>query len=356
MPPLLDIERLAVSYGEQVVLANISLTLARGDIGCLLGPSGCGKTSLLRAIAGFQPVAHGSITVDGRMVSRPRATLPPEQRQVGMVFQDLALFPHLTVGGNIGFGLERRPRAERQQRIAELLELVGLPGHERSYPHELSGGQQQRVALARALAPRPPLLLLDEPFSGLDVELREDLARDVRAILRQAGATAILVTHDQQEAFAFADIVGMLHGGSLLQWDTPYNLYHRPANRVVAGFVGAGRFVCGRVVSTTQVDTPLGLLGTGAPLGLTEGTLVDVLIRPDDLVHVAGAETSLSATVTACNFRGAEYLYTVRLETGEELLCLTPSHDVQPLGAVISLRPAPNHLVVFPIEAAPSAA
>jgi iron(III) transport system ATP-binding protein len=208
---LLEVENLGHAYGGHVVVRELSFSLPRGAIGCLLGPSGGGKTTVLRAIAGFEAPQRGAIRISGRVVSDAGVMLPPEKRRIGMVFQDYALFPHLAVGENIAFGLHAAPRSERASRVRELAALVGLGPELDKYPHEISGGQQQRVALARALAPRPELLLLDEPFSNLDIELRERLSAEVRAIIKASGATAVLVTHDQQEAFAMADEIGILH-------------------------------------------------------------------------------------------------------------------------------------------------
>ncbi|AIO33451.1 ABC transporter family protein [Burkholderia cenocepacia] len=216
---------------------GLSLALPRGDIGCLLGASGCGKTTVLRAIAGFEPVRAGRIVLDGAAVATPTLDVPPERRRIGMMFQDYALFPHLSAADNVAFGLRRMPKPERRARVADMLELVGLAQSAGAYPHELSGGQQQRVALARALAPSPELLLLDEPFSNLDVDTRERLAFELREILKRTGHTAILVTHNQAEAFAIADRIGVMHEGRLAQWDTPHALHHRPASAFVADFV-----------------------------------------------------------------------------------------------------------------------
>src|SRR5687768_1825912 len=206
--PLLELRRIHHAYGRQTVVNDLSLTLKKGTIGCLLGPSGCGKTTVLRCIAGFEPVLRGEIVVKGAVISNSAFCMPPEQRHIGMVFQDYALFPHLSVGANVGFGLHRMRKPERESRVAEMLHVMGLAEVVEKYPHQLSGGQQQRVALARALAPKPDLLLLDEPFSNLDVTLRGRLSLEVRDILKNQNATAILVTHDQDEAFAIADEIG----------------------------------------------------------------------------------------------------------------------------------------------------
>lgn len=240
-PPFLELQDISVFYpcpGESLCVVNrLSLQLAQGEIGCLLGASGCGKTTILRAIAGFEPLQSGSIRLDGRLLSGDARQVAPEQRGVGMMFQDYALFPHLSVEKNIGFGLRRLEPAQRAARIEEMLELVGLQAERKRYPHELSGGQQQRVALARALAPSPSLLLLDEPFSNLDVDTRERLAFEVRDILKRTGLTAMLVTHNQAEAFAIADRIGVMQQGQVVQWGTPLELHEQPVNDFVADFV-----------------------------------------------------------------------------------------------------------------------
>jgi iron(III) transport system ATP-binding protein len=343
---LLELDRVSHRYGDHSAVRGLSLRLQQGKIGCLLGPSGCGKTTVLRCIAGFEPIGEGEIVLGGQVVSRRGHTLPPEQRHVGMVFQDYALFPHLTVAGNIAFGLGRWPRAERQQRIAHLLGVVGLADAGSKYPHELSGGQQQRVALARALAPCPQLLLLDEPFSSLDVELRERLGQEVREILKQQNITAILVTHDQHEAFAMADEIGVMHEGEIQQWDTAYNLYHRPANRFVADFVGEGVLIPGTVIGPGRVQTELGALHGDIPGECAPGCAVDVLLRPDDIVH-DDHHGPMQATIAAKAFRGADILYTLLLPSGRKVLSLVPSHHDHSLGEKIGIRPEVDHVVAF---------
>jgi iron(III) transport system ATP-binding protein len=339
--PILDLQQISFAFGHHKVVDRLSLQLAAGSIACLLGPSGCGKTTVLRCVAGFEPVAEGSIALEGEIVARPGLHVPPEKRRVGMVFQDYALFPHLSVAENIGFGL---PRAERAARVTSLLETVGMAGQGGRYPHELSGGQQQRVALARALAPRPRLLLLDEPFSNLDVDLRERLALEVRSILRAEGVSAILVTHDQHEAFAFADHVGVMNEGHIQQWDTPYNLYHRPASRFVADFVGQGVFLPGDVQHDGRIRIELGCLAALGTAG-APGQRVQVLLRPDDVLH--DDASALQAEVVAKAFRGAEFLYTLRLASGAHVLSLVPSHHNHALGERIGIVLAAEHVVAF---------
>ncbi|OGA32852.1 MAG: ABC transporter ATP-binding protein [Betaproteobacteria bacterium RIFCSPLOWO2_12_FULL_64_23] len=362
--PLLELKQVSHAYGPHLVVDALSLSLEQGSIGCLLGPSGCGKTTVLRAIAGFEHVSRGEIRLNGVIVSSPALHLPPEQRKIGMVFQDYALFPHLSVAGNIAFGLRSATGDQRRVRVVELLATVGLGGSGGKYPHELSGGQQQRVALARALAPKPHLLLLDEPFSNLDVDLRERLSLEVRDIIKRAGISAILVTHDQHEAFAVADEIGILHEGSIQQWDTPYNLYHRPANRFVADFVGQGVFLPGKVLNAREVQVELGTLCGNIPTECFIGCdaceracRVSVLLRPDDIVHDDASATQ--AEVVSKAFRGAEFLYTLRLPSGMRVLSLVPSHHNHAVGEKIGIRLDVDHVVVFrnaEMEGAPAAA
>jgi iron(III) transport system ATP-binding protein len=346
---LIEVEGLSHAYGEHVVVRGISFSLPAGAIGCLLGPSGCGKTTVLRCIAGFEPVQEGVIRLSGRTVSGRGVMIAPEERRIGMVFQDYALFPHLRAAQNIAFGLHALARGERAARVRELADLVGLASALDKYPHELSGGQQQRVALARALAPRPELLLLDEPFSNLDVDLRERLSLEVREIIKASGATAILVTHDQHEAFAMADEIGILHDGVIQQWDSAYNLYHRPANRFVADFIGQGVFLPARTLDSQRIEIELGVLQGGqAP---HDGRRLEVLLRPDDVVHDDAAPTQ--AEVVHKAFRGAEILYTLRLASGRKVLALVPSHHNHAIGERIGIRLDVDHVVAFaPEEAA----
>jgi iron(III) transport system ATP-binding protein len=343
----LDIRQLRFSYpGMPPVVEGFSLQLAEGEIGCLLGPSGCGKTTALRCIAGLEPVHEGEIRLRGQVVSRPGFTVPTETRRIGVVFQDYALFPHLDIVDNVAFGLRELPREGRRGRAAELLALVGLPGLGTKYPHELSGGQKQRVALARALAPRPQLLLLDEPFSNLDGDLRERLSLEVRAILKAQGTTALLVTHDQNEAFAMADTVGVMRKGRIEQWDTAYNLYHRPSSRFVADFVGEGAFIDGLASDGDGIDTVLGELKHCPGCELKPGMPVALLLRPDDVQH--DDDAVLKAEVVKKAFRGAEFLYTLRLDDGKQLLSLVPSHHNHAIGEKIGIKLDVDHVVAFP--------
>jgi len=348
----LELRSVCVGYGSQTVVSGLDLSVERGSIACLLGPSGCGKTTALRGIAGFEPLLAGEILLAGRSVSRVGHTLPPEQRRISMVFQDYALFPHLRVGDNVGFGLHGLAATERERRVGFWLEVVGLAGMERAWSHELSGGQQQRVALARALAPEPDLILMDEPFSNLDPELRDSLAREVGELLRERGATALLVTHDQHEAFAIADHIGILEAGQLQQWDTPYDIYHWPANAFVAGFIGEGVMIDGLLLPSGHVQLPFGRIQrTGEADAPHQGRPmpapgpVRVLLRPDDVIHDDASPHT--ARVVRKAFRGAEILYTLELDGGVTALSLVPSHHDHAIGSRIGIRIAADHVVAF---------
>lgn len=350
--PLLKVENISAGYGRETVVEGLSFQVNRGEIVSLLGPSGCGKTTALRAIAGFEPISDGRILIRGSLASGPGLTVPPEQRSIGMVFQDYALFPHLTITENIAFGLKKMPAVDRKVQVEHLLDATGLDQMATRYPHELSGGQQQRVALARALAPRPTLLLMDEPFSNLDIELRERLSTEVRDLLKAEGISGILVTHDQHEAFAVSDKVGVMREGHILQWDTPYDLYHEPNHRFVADFIGQGRFIPGIVRSPRTYETELGLLQGSRPCQQVEGDRVEILIRPDDLVPDEQGE--IAAEVKDKAFKGAEILYTLELPTGTRLLSLFPSHHDHHLGETVRVRMEAEHLICFPGEDRPS--
>lgn len=345
---LLALKAVDVAYGRTSVVKNVSFSLPEGDISCLLGPSGCGKSTLLRSIVGFEPVRQGEIVLQQKLVSGRGVHVPPEQRHVGMVFQDFALFPHMTIADNIAFGLRHWSKAEQRGRVQRLLKMVDLTHAEGYYPHQLSGGQQQRVALIRAMAPRPELLLLDEPFSSMDVELREQLATEVRRLLKQEATTAILVTHDQMEAFAVADVIGVMHDGYLLQWGSGYDLYHSPQDQFVAEFIGQGVLLPGKVVNEHKIKTDFGVFSGNIPSFCRAGCAVKVLLRPDDIIY--DEHSRLSAEIVEKRFRGAEFLYTLRMDSGIQVLCLVPSHHAHHLHERINIHLDVEHLVVFPDE------
>lgn len=349
---MLDLETISVAYGPAAVVRELSLHLNRGEIGCLLGASGCGKTTTLRAIAGFEPLQGGVLRLDGEVVASASVMLAPEARRIGVVFQDYALFPHLTAAENIAFGLQKQSRAARRDRVQEMLELVGLETAAPRFPHELSGGQQQRVALARALAPRPRLMLMDEPFSNLDVTLRERLATEVRHILKRAGATAILVTHDQREAFAMADKVGVLTEGRLCQWDTPYALYHHPADTYVAEFVGEGVLLPATLRNTTHLHSELGMLElahTGSTPRRADPSAYRALIRPEALL--IDKDGPIPARILTRAFRGAEYLYTLQLRSGAHVLAHAASYLPFEEGQEVGLRLRKTQVCAFAASA-----
>ena len=358
--PYFSISDLVVGYGDTTVVNGLSLTLQQGEIGCFLGYSGCGKTTALRAIAGLEPTRSGIVSLNHQCLTEKTSSksyaVPPPKRGMGMVFQDYALFGHLTVAKNIAFGLNKWSAADKKARVTEMLELVGLNAYADKRPAELSGGQQQRVALARALAPKPKLLLLDEPFSNLDVVLRESLAMSVRDILKRTNTTAILVTHDQNEAFALADKVGVMHEGKLEQWATPAELYHQPVSPFVAEFVGEGAMIDG-VIKEGHVETALGDIyrrmechdELGQPqycdYDYPNGTLIKVLVRPDDIIH--DDDSLQTALVIGQVFRGANYLYRLQLDDGQTVLSLVSSHHNHEIGTRIGIFPMLKHVVVF---------
>lgn len=347
MSAVLELRNIECRHRGQTIVNDLSFHVNEGDLACLLGPSGCGKTTALRAIAGFEPVHKGEIIIRDFVSSRAGFTRAPEKRRIGMVFQDYALFPHLNVANNIGFGLSHKTKTEQLAIIDEMLEVVDLAGFGQRFIHELSGGQQQRVALARALAPNPELILLDEPFSNLDIEMRERLNTDVREILKAKNMTGILVTHDQHEAFAISDHIGVMNKGELLQWDSAYNLYHSPNSLFIADFIGQGVFLEGILKTPDTVETEIGLVSGDRAYDFATGSKVKLLLRPDDIVLDPNGK--ISAEVTQRAFKGAEILYTLQLKTGTELLSLFPSHHNFNIGENVNLSLAADHMVAFPL-------
>ena len=335
---MIDVRGVSKRYGASPAVVEASLCADHGEIVALLGPSGCGKTTLLRLVAGFEVPDAGLVHVAGRHVAGEGAWVPPEKRRVGMMFQDYALFPHLTVAENIGFGVER---SSRRARLGELLPHVGLEGLEHRYPHELSGGQQQRVALARARAPEPELVLLDEPWSNVDPSLRSSLRDEVVALLRGLRVTAVLVTHDREEAFSIADRIALMRDGTVVQEGSPESLYLSPACRWAAEFVGAGNFVPG-LVRNGCVETPL---GTFPANGASGARTVEVLVRPE-LVELE-PDPAGRAEVVGREFRGHDVFYRVRLD-GLELVSHRPSTEAVPLGSRVRVKLHERDAAVFP--------
>jgi iron(III) transport system ATP-binding protein len=328
--------QLQKAFTGQPVICDLTLTVPAGTILALLGPSGCGKTTLLRLLAGFETLDAGRIEIDGQTVANGRFHLPPEKRRVGMVFQDYAIFPHLSAAQNIAFGLGRGSQANA--RTQALLDMVGLPETGSQMPHELSGGQQQRVALARALAPEPVILLLDEPFSNLDASLRVQVRAEVRDLLKRSATTAIFVTHDQEEALFIGDLVAVMRQGVLEQVGTPAEIYHQPRTRFVADFMGQTDFLPG-LVTDQGIETPLGVLDQPCPGG--PGTRLDVVVRPDD-VQLAAAEAG-NGYIADRRFTGMAYIYSVVLNDGRRIHSWQPHTLDLALGQPVLATLDPGH-------------
>ncbi len=345
---LLELEAIQKSYGGQPVLRGVSLALEAGSITALLGPSGCGKTTLLRIVAGLDRPDQGVLRCGGASL----AGIAPHQRGFGLMFQDYALFPHLDVAGNVGFGLRMAglDRAASQARVLELLELVGLQGYGQRRVYQLSGGERQRVALARALAPRPRLLMLDEPLAALDRSLRERLQEELRAILRTVGVTALYVTHDQEEAFALADRVALLNAGRLEQYNTPEVVYHAPASTWAARFLGLGNLVHGHWRADGRVETALGALACRSerPPGVA-GTPVSLVIYPEAARPPEQATSGLPFTIGETQFRGRAYRVLMHHPAGVSL-SFDLSAPLAPPGNVVSLGLDPQGVYALPSE------
>lgn len=347
--PILELSHLTKRFaaGRAPAVDGLTLAVEPGQILALLGPSGCGKTTTLRLIAGFERPDAGRVVIRGRVVADgpAGAFVPPEERGVGVVFQDYALFPHLTVQANVAFGVRDLPRDRRRERVRAVLDLVGLADYAGRYPHELSGGQQQRVAVARALAPAPALMLLDEPFSNLDADLRAQMRDEVEKVLRGTGTTAVFVTHDQEEAFTIADVVGVLDRGRLEQLASPEAIYHHPATPFVAEFVGAADFLPG-IVTSTGIVTEIGVFGNVE--GREPGEKVQVMIRPDDITFVPAHDGE--AVIVRRYFRGSENLYCLALASGHRVHSSQPSSAAFPTG--LRVRPEAHvlHVVTFPTD------
>ncbi len=331
-PALLSLDNIDISYSDHLVVKNVSIDLLPGEIGCLLGPSGCGKSTLLRAIAGFEPVRKGTISLCEQIISQSNNTLVPEYRNIGMVFQDIALFPHLTIEKNIAFGLRKLDKEQQIFRVKQLLALVGLSDKLDHYPHQLSGGQQQRIALARALAPKPKLILLDEPFSGLDAKLRDTLVPQVRDILKQEQVSAK---------------IAVMQHGQIHQWDNAYNIYHHPQTKFVASFIGKSKFLPATTTCENCIDTSIGNLRSSSPHGYSTGTEVVVLVRVDDLKH--NPNSSHYGTVIKKEFHGSYFTFELVLDDGCGVLCSTPAHyqHKHDIGDAFHFDLAIEHLVLF---------
>ncbi|WP_254538088.1 ABC transporter ATP-binding protein [Halomarina litorea] len=347
---VLELDGVCKSFGDTRVIDELDLSVREGELLTMLGPSGCGKTTTLRLIAGLDRPDEGEIRLRGDPVAGPGVGfVPPEERDIGVVFQEFALFPHLTAAENVAFGLKEMDEESTDRRVANLLELVGLPGKDDAMPDELSGGQQQRVALARALAPEPQLLLLDEPFSNLDVDLRVEMREEVRRILKEAGVTAISVTHDQEEAMSISDRVAVLHRGELDQVDRPEQVFQHPESRFVASFLGHASFLAGRVEGDA-VETGLGDVSRAAVHGLApeyDGSAIDILVRPDDVQ--AHPDGPTNGEVVNRRYLGPTVLYRVELDSGDTISCMHNHADEVELDERVRVELTADHdLAWFP--------
>ena len=347
MDKKLIISNLSLTFEEKnKVLSNINFHINDSEIGCILGPSGCGKTSLLRAIAGFESISSGTILKDGVCITNSVENTPVANRNMGMVFQDYALFPNMDVKSNIAFGLKNSTELEKDNRVNYLLDLVNLVDCKNKYPHELSGGEQQRIALVRALAPSPDIILMDEPFSNIDQDIKEELVSDVRSLLKELAITSIIVTHDQNEAFNLADKVAIMNNGTIQQVGIPYDIYHKPVNKFVANFIGLGTFLPLKKNNKGDFEIPLGPLDNNRIKNeLTKFDNLEMLIRPDDIIH---NDLSIKkAKILEKQFRGAEFLYKLLYNNEHQILCYAPSHHNHEIGELIGIELDIQHYVIF---------
>lgn len=340
----LEIENISLNIDGNLIIDNLNLNICEQEIISIIGPSASGKSSLLRIIAGFENVNSGRVKINGVIVDDRSKVVVPQNRQVGIIFQDLALFPHLNCEDNILFGISKHTPAEKYKRLNRLSNLLDISGILKSFPHEISGGQQQRIAIARALAPKPEILLLDEPFSALDEKLKETLMSDVKKLLQEEKITTIVITHNIKEAFEISDKIAFLDDKKIIQYDTAYNLYHKPLTKEIANFCGIGSFINGKVIDANHVQTKLGQF-FGNTSQFTIGSNVKVMIRPDDIIH--DDNSTQSAKVIEKSFHGSDFLYKLELSDGERVFCYTPSHHNHVLNEVIGIKPVIDHLIIF---------
>ncbi len=343
----LQINGITLKLDNEEVIKNLSLSVSQNEITAILGASASGKSSLLRVIAGFEKIDAGEVILNQKVVNNEQKTVPPELRNVGIIFQDLALFPHLNVKENICFGMSNTTNKEKDERCDELKNLLNISEILEKFPHQISGGQQQRVAIARALAPKPQLLLLDEPFSALDEELKEQLVQDVKKILKTEKITTILITHNIKEAFGISDKIAFLSDKKIVQYDTPYNIYHKPLSREIANFCGISSYVKGKVLDKNHVSTTLGNISGQSTEPYALGKNIEVLIRPDDIIH--DDDATLTAKVVEKIFHGSDFLYKLELNDGQNIFCYTPSHHNHSLNEVIGITVEIDHLILFDI-------
>ena len=340
----LEIENISLNLDNDRILDNLSLIVKEEEIISIIGPSASGKSSLLRVIAGFENISSGKIKLNGQTVDDTSIIIEPQKRNVGIIFQDLALFPHLNCAENITFGISELSSKEKIERLDRLEKILDIIEISKKFPHEISGGQQQRVAIARALAPKPEILLLDEPFSALDENLKEKLLADVKILLKEEKITTIVITHNIKEAFQISDKIAFLSNKKIIQFDSAYNIYHKPLTREIANFCGIGSFIDGEIVDKNHVVTNLGRhFGDTTPYEI--GSSIDILIRPDDIIH--DDDSTKSAKVIEKIFHGSDFLYKLKLNSGENIFCYTPSHHDHALNEVIGIKSEMDHLILF---------
>jgi iron(III) transport system ATP-binding protein len=340
----LNLESVKIKLDSKIVLDDVNLQINTGEIVSLMGSSASGKTSLIRSIAGFHNITSGIIRIDNQIVNDFNKCVDVAERNVGVIFQDLALFPHLTVRENILFGLHKVDTAQKQKRAQKLEELLNIENITDRYPNQISGGQQQRVAIARAIAPKPNLLLLDEPFSALDYELKDNLMSDIMKLIKSEKITAILITHSAEEAFKMSDKIAFISNNTITQFANPYDIYHRPNSKEIANFFGISSYIKAKITDSSHISCVLGDF-VGIADRFKNGADVDLLIRPDDIIH--DDDSLFSAKVTEKTFRGSDFLYELELKDGQRIFCYAPSHHNHQINEVIGIKLNLDHLVIF---------
>ena len=340
----LNLQSVGIVLDSKVILDDVNLKIDTGEIVSLMGSSASGKTSLIRSIAGFHNITSGMIQIDGEIVDDSISRSDVAMRNVGVIFQDLALFPHLTVRENICFGLNNVDSAQQQNRAKKLEDLLSIENITDRYPNQISGGQQQRVAIARAIAPKPNLLLLDEPFSALDYELKDNLMNDIMKLIKSENITAILITHSAEEAFKMSDKIAFISNNTITQFANPYDMYHRPNSKEIANFFGISSYITAKITDSSHINCILGDF-VGMVDQYNKDDKVELLIRPDDIIH--DDNSLFSAKVTEKTFRGSDFLYELELKDGQKIFCYAPSHHNHQVNEVIGIKLDLDHLVIF---------
>ena len=340
----LNLQSVGIVLDSKVILDDVNLKIDTGEIVSLMGSSASGKTSLIRSIAGFHNITSGMIQIDGEIVDDSISRSDVAMRNVGVIFQDLALFPHLTVRENICFGLNNVDSAQQQNRAKKLEDLLSIENITDRYPNQISGGQQQRVAIARAIAPKPNLLLLDEPFSALDYELKDNLMNDIMKLIKSENITAMLITHSAEEAFKMSDKIAFISNNTITQFANPYDMYHRPNSKEIANFFGISSYITAKITDSSHINCILGDF-VGMVDQYNKDDKVELLIRPDDIIH--DDNSLFSAKVTEKTFRGSDFLYELELKDGQKIFCYAPSHHNHQVNEVIGIKLDLDHLVIF---------